>query len=125
MTRKTTGVIAAGSLAIGIVLGGAGAIVTRDNATPDMANHMQGMTSMMSMMGAGSTDGMGSMMGAGSTDGMASMMGAGSMGDMASMMTMMGGDSPMTPDASMGPDASMSPDDHKSHHASPSPAATR
>jgi hypothetical protein len=113
MTRKMTGLIAAGSLAIGIVLGGAGAIVARDDATPDMANHMQGMTSMMSMMGAGSRDGMGSMMG------------ADHMADVASMMSMMGAGSPMTPDASMGPDASMSPDEHKSHHVSPSPEATR
>ncbi len=113
MTRKLTGLIAAGSLAIGIVLGGAGAIVARDNATPDMANHMQGMTSLMSMMGAGSTDGMGSMMG------------AAHMADMASMMSMMGAGSPVTPNASMAPDASMSPEDHQSHHASPSPGATR
>jgi hypothetical protein len=113
MTRKTTGLIAAGSLAIGIALGGAGAIVARDYATPDMANHTQGMTSRMSMMGAGSMGDMGSMMG------------AGSMGDMGSMMSMMGDDSPMTPSASMGPDASMSPQDHESHHVSPSPAATR
>jgi hypothetical protein len=125
MTRKMTGLIAAGSLAIGIVLGGAGGIVARDNATPDMADHMQGMTSMMSMMGAGSRDGMGSMMGAESVDGMSSMMGADHMADMASMMSMMGAGSPMTPNASMAPDASMSPEDHRSHHASPSPAATR
>ena len=132
MTRKMTGLIAAGSLAIGIALGGAGAIVARDNAAPDMADHMRGMASMMSMMGAGATDGMGSMMGAGSMDGMgsmmanmASMMGADHKADMASMMSMMGAGSPMTPNASMGPGASMSPDDHASHHASPSPDATR
>jgi hypothetical protein len=113
MTTKITGVIAAGFLAIGIVVGAAGTIVARDNAAPDMASHMQGMTSMMSMMGAGSRDGMGSMMG---PDHMA---------DMASMMSMMGAGSPMTPNASMAPDASMSPEDHRSHHASRSPAATR
>jgi hypothetical protein len=73
-----------------------------------MADHMRGMTSMMSMMG-GSMGDMGSMMG-------------GSMGDMGSMM---GGGSPMTPDASVGPDASMWPGEHKSHHVSPSPEATR
>lgn len=112
MTRKITGSIAAGSLAIGIVLGGAGAIVARDNATPDRADHMQGMTSTMSMMGGQTAD-------------MGSMMGADHMADMGSMMSMMGGDSPMRPTASMGPRASMSPDEHESHHASPSPAATR
>jgi hypothetical protein len=110
MTRKMTGLIAAGSLAIGIALGGVGAIVARDNATPDMAYHTQGMTSMMSTIGGGSMGDMGSMVG------------GGSMGDMGSMM---GGGLPMTPDASMGPDASMSPDEHKSHHIAPSPEATR
>ncbi len=110
MTTKITGLIAAGSLAIGIVVGAAGTNVARDNAAPDMADHVQGMTSMMSMMGAESMDGMGSMMGADDMDGMRSMM---------------GGDSPMIPTASMGPESSMSPDDHESHHASPSPAATR
>ncbi len=114
MTKRMTGLIAAGSLAIGIVLGGAGAIVARDNATPDMADHMQGMTSTMSMMG-----------GAGSRDVMGSMMGADHMPGMASMMSMMGSGSPMSPTASMGPDSSMSPDDHESHHASPSPEAMR
>ena len=97
MTRKMTGLIAAGSLAIGIAVGAAGTTVARDDAAPDMADHMRGMASMMSMMGAGATDGMGSMMGA---DHMADM-------------------------ASMEPGASMSPDDHASHHASPSPEPTR
>lgn len=101
MTTKVTGVIAAGFLAIGMVVGAAGTIVSRDDAAPDMAGHMRDITSMMSMMGAGSMD------------------------DMASMMSMMGGDTPMNPRASMGPDASMSPDEHGPHHASPSPEATR
>lgn len=117
MTRKMTGLIAAGSLAIGFVLGGAGTIAARDDATLDMADHMQSMTSTMSMMGPGSRDGM-------DADHMAdtaSMMDADHMADMASMMR---GDSPMDPTASMGPDSSMSPDDHESHHASPNPEAT-
>ena len=54
MTRKMTGLIAAGSLAIGIAVGAAGTTVARDDAAPDMADHMRGMASMMSMMGAGS-----------------------------------------------------------------------
>ena len=80
MTTKTTGVIAAGFLAIGMVVGAAGTIVARDDAAPHMAGDMRGMSSMMSMMG---------------------------------------GHTPMRPDASMWPD------DHGSHHASPSPEATR
>lgn len=95
MTTKSTGVIAAGFLAIGIVVGTAGTIVARDDAAPDMAGHRRG-----SLMGGGSMDGI-------------------------SMMSMMGGGSPMRPSTSMGPDASMSPEDHESHHMSPSPAATR
>ncbi|MEX2182900.1 MAG: hypothetical protein WEC14_00490 [Chloroflexota bacterium] len=43
----------------------------------------------------------------------------GSMAGMAGMMSMMGGGSPM------GPNALMTPGDHESHHATPSPAATR
>lgn len=125
MTTKTTGVIAAGFLAIGIVVGAAGTNVARDNAVPEMADHMRGMTSMMTMMGAGSTDGMRSMMSAEFMDAMPSMLGADHMADMASMMSMMGAGSPMTPNASMAPAASMSPEDHRSHHAWPSPAATR
>lgn len=101
MTIKTTGLIAAGFLAIGIAVGAAGTTVAQEDQAPDMAGHMRDMTSMMSMMGAGSMD------------------------DMASMMSMMGGGSPMNPSASMGPAASMSTDDHESHHASPSPEATR
>jgi hypothetical protein len=110
MTTKTTGVIAAGFLAIGIVVGAAGTILARDDAAPDMADRMRDMTSMM---------------GAGPMEGMSSMMGADHMADMASMMSMMGGGSPMTPNASMTPGASMSPDEHESHHASPSPETTR
>ena len=134
MTRKMTGLIAAGSLAIGIAVGAAGTTVARDDAAPDMADHMRGMASMMSMMGAGAMDGMGSMMGAGHMADMmgadhmadmADMMGADHTADMASMMSMMGAGSPMTPNASMGPGASMSLDDHASHHASPSPEPTR
>ena len=98
MTRKMTGLIAAGSLAIGIAVGAAGTTVARGDAAPDMADHMRGMASMMSMMGAD---------------------------HMADMASMMGTDSPMTPNASMAPDASISPEDHLSHHASPSPGATR
>lgn len=47
--------------------------------------------------------------------GMMSMMGA---GDMSGMMSMMGG-------SAMGPKASMTRGDHESHHATPSPEATR
>jgi predicted DNA repair protein MutK len=110
MTTKIIGVIAAGFLAIGIVVGAAATIVARDDASTHMADQMRGTTSMM---------------GAGSMDGMPSMMGAGSMDGMPSMMSLMGTGSPMTPSASMRPDASMSPGDHESHHASPDPVPTR
>lgn len=39
-------------------------------------------------------------------------------GDMSGMMSMMGG-------SPMGPNASMPPGDHESHHAGPTPEATR
>jgi hypothetical protein len=50
------------------------------------------------------------------SDHMADMAGMSAMG---SMMSMMGAGSPM------GPNASMTPDQHASHHATPSPEATR
>ena len=98
MTWKMTGLIAAGSLAIGLTIGAASTIVAKDDASSEMADHMRGMTSMMSMMGTDSMADMGSMMGAGS---------------------------PMGPGSSMSPLSSMSPGDHGAHHASPSPAPTR
>lgn len=101
MTNKITGVIAAGSLAIGLTIGAASTIVAKDDASSEMADHMRGMTSMLSMMG---------------TD---------SMADMGSMMSMMGAGSSMGPGSSMSPLSSMSPGDHGAHHASPSPAPTR
>ncbi len=92
MTTRFGAAIAAGFLAIGILVGAAGTIVIRDATTPE---HMADMRGMMSMMGP---------------DGMTQMMGS---------------DMPMGPGASMGPDASMSPQEHESHHATPSPEATR
>lgn len=100
MTPRFGAAIAAGFLAVGTLVGAAGTIVVRDATTPDVGDHMRDMPAMMSMMGS---DGMSGMMG---SDGM------------------MGG-SPMSPGASMAPNAPMTPDEHGSHHASPSPAATR
>jgi hypothetical protein len=62
MTRTTfTAAIAAGFLAIGILVGAAGAVVVGGAGTADFAGHMRDMGSMMSMTG-----GPGSMMGPGS-----------------------------------------------------------
>lgn len=102
MTTRIGAAIAAGLLAVGILVGAAGAIVVRDATTTDFADHVRDMS-------ASTGD-------AGSMAGMMSMMGA---GDMAGMMSMMGSGSPMSPDASM------SPGEHRSHHAAPSPEATR
>lgn len=101
MTNKITGVIAAGSLAIGLTIGAASTIVAKDDASSEMADHMRGMTSMMSMMG---------------TD---------SMADMGAMMSMMGAGSPMGSASPMVPGRSTSPGDHGAHHASPNPVPTR
>lgn len=97
MTPRLVGGIAAVTFAIGILIGAAGAIVVRDSTTTDVAGHMRDMS-----------------------------MSAGSMGSMAGMMSMMGGDmSGMMSGSPMGPNAPMSPDEHGSHHAVPSPEATR
>ena len=92
MTTRIGAAVAAGFLAIGILVGAAGTIVVRDATTPEFDAHMGGMAGMMSMMGAG---------------------------DVAGMMSMMGAGFPMPPDGSM------EPGEHESHHAMPSPAATR
>jgi hypothetical protein len=51
MTSKVTAALAAGLLAIGILVGAAGAIVVRDASTPGIAAHMDQMSGMMAMMG--------------------------------------------------------------------------
>ena len=90
MTTRIGAAVAAGFLAVGILVGAAGTIVVRDATTTDFADHMRGMSAS-----------------------------AGSMGSMAGMMSMMGSGSPMSPDAWM------TPGEHESHHAIPSPDATR
>ena len=90
MTTRIGAAIAAGFLAVGILVGAAGTIVVRDATTTDFADHMRDMSAS-----------------------------AGSMGSMAGMMSMMGSGSPM------GSDAWMTPGEHESHHAIPSPEATR
>lgn len=102
MTTRIGAAVAAGFLAIGILVGAAGTIVVRDATTTDFAAHMADMSASSGSMG--------------SMAGMMSMMRA---GDMAGMMSMMGSGSPMSPDASM------TPGEHESHHAMPSPEATR
>ncbi len=102
MTTRVGAAVAAGFLAVGILVGAAGTIVVRDATTTDLADHMRDMSASAGSMG--------------SMAGMMSMMGA---GDMARMMSMMGAGLPMSPDASM------TPGDHESHHATPSPDATR
>jgi hypothetical protein len=98
MTTRIGAAIAAGFLALGILVGAAGTIVVRDATSTDMGDHMRDMSAS-----------------------------AGSMGNMAGMMSMMGGDMSgmMGGGSPMGPDASMSPGEHESHHATPSPEATR
>jgi hypothetical protein len=98
MTPRIGAAIAAGFLVLGILVGAAGTIVVRDATTTDFADHMRDMTASAGAMG--------------SMAGLTSMMGG---GDMAGMM---GG-------SLMGPNASMTPGDHGSHHAQPSPEATR
>jgi hypothetical protein len=58
MTTRIGAAIAAGFLAIGILVGAAGTIVVRDATTPD---HMGDMAGMASMMGDGGMAGMMSM----------------------------------------------------------------
>jgi len=76
MTTRIGAAIAAGFLAVGVLLGAAGTVVVRDGTTTDMTDHMRSMSGTMS---------------------------AGSMGNMAGMMSMMGGASMMGPNASMSP----------------------
>jgi hypothetical protein len=95
MTTRIGAAIAAGFLAIGILVGAAGTIVIGDAADPDHMSDMAGM------MANGDRAGMMSMMGDGHMD------------------AMMGAGSPMSPGASM------SPDEHGSHHVTASPEATR
>jgi hypothetical protein len=121
MTTKSVAPIAAGFLALGILVGAAGTIVVRDATTTDFADQMRGMTASAGSMG--SMGGMTSMMAGGDMAGMMSMMGDGHLAEMPSMMGDAG--SPMMPDASTAPDVSTSPEDHREHHTSPSPAATR
>jgi hypothetical protein len=102
MTTRIGAAIAACFLALGILVGAAGTIVVRDATRTDVAAHMGDMSASAGSMG--------------SMAGMMSMMGA---GDVAGMMSMMGAGFPMPPDGSM------EPGEHESHHAMPSPAATR
>jgi hypothetical protein len=102
MTTRIGAAIAAGFLSLGILVGAAGTIVVRDATRTDMADHMGDMSASAGSMG--------------SMAGMMSMMGE---ADMAGMMSMMGSRSPVSPDASM------APGEHESHHAMPSPEATR
>jgi hypothetical protein len=110
MTTRISAAIAAGFLAIGILVGTAGTIVVRDATTTDLVDHMRGMTAS-----------------AGSMGGMAGMMSKMGGGDMAEMMSMMSADgmAGMMGGSPMGPNASIAPGDHESHHATPSPEATR
>jgi hypothetical protein len=98
MTPRIGAAVAAGFLAVGILVGAAGTIVVRDATTTDLADHMRDMTASAGSMGSMAV--------------MMSMMGA---GDMAGMM---GG-------SGMGPIPWMTPGDHWSHHATPSPETTR
>ena len=68
MTARLVGGIAAAALAVGILVGAAGAVVVRGPSTPDLADHMAQMSGMMAMMGGSSMMGSdSSMMGSGST----------------------------------------------------------
>lgn len=98
MTTRIGAAIAAGFLALGILVGAAGTIVVRDVTAPGMADHLRDMSAS-----------------------------AGSMGSMAGMMSMMGGDMSgmMGAGSPVGPDASMAPGEHESHHATSTPEATR
>lgn len=102
MTIRVGAAVAAGFLALGIVVGAAGTIVVVDATGTDFDAHMGAMKESSGSMG--------------SMAGMMSMMDA---GDMAGMMSMMGSNSQMRPDASM------APGEHGSHHAISSPEATR
>jgi hypothetical protein len=102
LTSRIGTAVAAGVLAVGILVGAAGTIVVRDATTPDFADHMGDMSAQAGPMG--------------SMAGMMSMMGN---ADMAGMMSMMGSGS------AMGPGASMTPNEHASHHLTPTPEATR
>ena len=53
MTFRIGAAIAAGFLAIGILVGAAGSIVIRDATAPGLADHMRDAAPMMSMMGGG------------------------------------------------------------------------
>lgn len=69
MTPRVAAAIAAGMLAIGILVGAAGAVVIRDATAPDMAQHMSQM--------AGMAEGMGQMAGMMSSMGRGASMGGG------------------------------------------------
>jgi hypothetical protein len=66
MTTRIAATIAAGFLAVGILVGSAGTLILRDAGAPVIADHMGDMGGMMAMMGGGSMSGTGSMMGPGS-----------------------------------------------------------
>ena len=101
MTTRIGAAIAAGFLAIGILVGAAGTIVIGDATASDHMSAMAGMSDMAGMRANGDMAGMMSMMGDGH------------------MEAMMGAGSPMSPGASM------SPDEHGSHHLTATPEATR
>jgi hypothetical protein len=62
-TTRIAATIAAGFLAVGILVGAAGTLILRDAGAPVIADHTGGMSGMMAMMGGGSMMGTGSMMG--------------------------------------------------------------
>lgn len=101
MNNTIVGGIAAGFLAIGILVGAAGTFVVRDATTGDLVGNMT------AGMGSNMTGDMGSMM---------SMMSGSMMGQNGSI-----GPGMMAPGSSTPP---MDPSDHDSHHALPSPQAT-
>jgi len=104
MNNTIVGGIAAGFLAMGILVGAAGTFVVRDATTGDLVGNMA------ADMGGHMTADMGSMMS------MMSMMSGSMMGQNGSI-----GPGMMAPGSSTPP---MDPSDHDSHHALPSPQAT-
>lgn len=60
MTTRIAALLAAGFLALGILVGSAGAVLVRDATTPSLADHMADMSGMMAMMGGSSMMGGGS-----------------------------------------------------------------
>jgi len=118
ISTRLAGALAAGALALGILVGSAGTIAIRDVARPDAVDanaHMGQMATMMSMMGGGP----------GMVGGGPGMMGGGPgmIGGGPGMMS--SGSGMMTGQDWMGPAASAMPDWMQEHHQAASPAPSR